>query len=444
MGQSFYLRPNWPRLLTCLSRDPMFLRLLYQSFRRQQRRKLLAGVAVSLGVAVATAMIAVATDIGDKVGRELRSFGANIVVYPEEDTLDVEVGGINLKPATAGAYLNEADLPKIKTIFWRHNILGFAPLFAVPGEAVAPAGSSPADLIGTYFSKTLTVGKEQFTTGVRKTHPWWRVKGEWPKDDSTSEVLVGRSLASKLGIQPGENLAFGGRQLHVAGILSSGGPEESSLVASLKLAQQIANQPGALRKIYVSALTKPEDDFARRDPATMSPPMRDRWYCSPYANSIAYQLREIIPHSRAEQIRQVAQTEGVVLGRVRGLMLLIAAAALLVALLAVSAAMATAIMERQSEIALMRAVGARSSAIVALILAESAVLAAIGGVIGFVLGNVIARQVGLSIFNARMTVQPVLFPLVLLLACVVVFLGSLAAIRRAARSQPALVLRGEN
>ena len=172
--------------------------------------------------------------------------------------------------------------------------------------------------------------------------------------------------------------------------------------------------------------------------------MRDRWYCSPYANSIAYQLREIIPHSRAEQIRQVAQTEGVVLGRVRGLMLLIAAAALLVALLAVSAAMATAIMERQSEIALMRAVGARSSAIVALILAESAVLAAIGGVIGFVLGNVIARQVGLSIFNARMTVQPVLFPLVLLLACVVVFLGSLAAIRRAARSQPALVLRGEN
>ena len=62
----------------------VFLRLLYQSFRRQQRRKLLAGVAITVGVAVATAMIAIAVDVGDKINRELRSYGANIVVYPED------------------------------------------------------------------------------------------------------------------------------------------------------------------------------------------------------------------------------------------------------------------------------------------------------------------------------------------------------------------------
>jgi len=43
----------------------MFVRLVYESFRRQKRRKLLAGAAITLGVTVATAMIAVATDIGD-------------------------------------------------------------------------------------------------------------------------------------------------------------------------------------------------------------------------------------------------------------------------------------------------------------------------------------------------------------------------------------------
>lgn len=424
----------------------MFLRLLYQSFRRQQRRKLLAGVALTLGVAVATAMIAVATDIGDKLNRELRSFGANIVVYPEEDTLDVEVGGVNLKPVTAGAYLKEADLPKIKAIFWRHNILGFAPFFPVRGEIAARSARSkrvPVELTGTYFSKTLTIGKESFTTGVRKTHPWWQVEGEWPQDESTDQVLAGRELAAQLGIRPGKDVFFSGHKLRVVGILSSGGLEESGLIAPLGTAQQIANQKGALRRIYVSALTKPEDDFARRNPATMSPEMRDRWYCSPYANSIAYQLAEIIPHSRAEQIRQVAQTEGVVLSRIRGLMLLITIAALIAALLAVSAAMATAILERQGEIALMRAMGARSSAIATLFLAESAILAAIGGTIGFLLGNLIARQVGLKIFSAEIALQPVLFPFVLLLACVVVFLGSIAPITRAARSQPALVLRGE-
>ena len=46
--------------------DPMFLRLLYESFRAAERRKLLAGVAIMVGVGVATAMIAVATDIGEQ------------------------------------------------------------------------------------------------------------------------------------------------------------------------------------------------------------------------------------------------------------------------------------------------------------------------------------------------------------------------------------------
>src|SRR6266480_4769420 len=109
----------------------MFVRLVYESFRRQKRRKLLAGVAVMLGVCVATAMIAVATDIGDKINRELRAIGANLVVTPQEDTLDVEIGGVNLKPPSDGAYLNEADLPKIKGIFWHNNITGFAPMLPV-------------------------------------------------------------------------------------------------------------------------------------------------------------------------------------------------------------------------------------------------------------------------------------------------------------------------
>src|SRR5437016_13579399 len=118
----------------------MFVRLVYESFRRQKRRKLLAGVAVTLGVCVATAMIAVATDIGDKINRELRAIGANVAVTPQEDTLDVEIGGGNLKPPSDGAYLNEAHLPRSKGKFWRNNIVGFAPMLPVSGNL---AGANP-------------------------------------------------------------------------------------------------------------------------------------------------------------------------------------------------------------------------------------------------------------------------------------------------------------
>src|SRR5437899_9674981 len=106
----------------------MFVRLVYESIRRQKRRKILAGDAITLRVTVATAMIAVATDIGDKINHELRAIGANLVVTPQEDSLDVEIGGVNLKPPTDGAFLSEADLPKIKGMFWRNNIVGFAPM----------------------------------------------------------------------------------------------------------------------------------------------------------------------------------------------------------------------------------------------------------------------------------------------------------------------------
>jgi putative ABC transport system permease protein len=420
----------------------MFARLLYESFRRQKRRKLLAGIAITLGVAVATAMIAVATDIGDKINRELRTYGANLLVTPQEDTLDVEIGGVNLKPPSDGSFLNEADLPKIQGTFWRHNILGFSPMLPVTVQLGSPAAAKDATLLGTYFAKQLTFGKDVFTTGVRNTHPWWKVEGAWPTDDSTA-VLVGEHLSAKLATRPGGTVTIAGQSHRVAGILSTGGPEDDEVVAPLAVAQQILGRPAAVRRIYVSALTKPEDALARRDPKSMNPELFDRWYCSPYVQSIAYQLQEAIPHSHAEQIRQVAQNEGTVLSRIKGLMLLVTLAALFASALAVSAAMATAIFERRREVGLMKALGAGNFAVAALFFAESALLALAAGVAGFFAGSFLAHRIGRSIFDAQITIQPVLFPIILAIAVIVAFAGSAAAIRRAVQYDPVFALRGD-
>jgi putative ABC transport system permease protein len=427
----------------------MFPRLVYESFRHQARRKVLAGVAITLGVAVATAMIAVATDIGDKMNRELRSYGANLIVTPQEDTLDVEVGGINLKPPSDGAFLNEADLPRIRGTFWHNNIVGFSPMLPV----TVKVGDDTKDvtLVGTYFNKPLHFGKEDFTTGVRITHPWWKVScGDgkesptcvWPADDSQN-VLLGERLAATLGKKPGDTVEVADRQLNISGILSTGAAEDDQVVAPLALAQQILGKPGAVRRVYVSALTKPQDALAIQDPKTMSPEVRDRWYCSPYVQSIAYQLQEVIPHSHAEQIRQVAQNEGSVLSRINGLMLLVTLAALFASALAVSAAMATTIFERRVEVGLMKALGASSVAVSAIFFAEALLLALVGGLAGFSAGALLARQIGRSIFNSQISVEPVLFPIILTIAVIVTFAGSAAAIRRAVNFDPVFALRGE-
>ena len=374
----------------------MFPRLVYESFRHQARRKLLAGIAITLGVAVATAMIAVATDIGDKMNRELRSYGANLIVTPQEDTLDVEVGGVNLKPPSDGAFLNESDLPKIRGTFWHNNIVGFSPMLPVTVKVGRGSDAKDVTLVGTYFNKPLSFGKEDFRTGVSITHPWWKVlcgDGKessncgWPADDSQN-VVVGEHLAARLGKQP-------------------------------------------------------QDALAVRDPKTMTPEVYDRWYCSPYVQSIAYQLQEVIPHSHAEQIRQVAQNEGTVLSRIKGLMLLVTLAALFASALAVSAAMATAIFERRVEVGLMKALGAGSFAVSAIFFAEALLLAIAGGVAGFSAGALLAHRIGRSIFNSQISIEPVLFPVILAIAVLVSFAGSAAAIRRAVKFDPVFALRGE-
>jgi putative ABC transport system permease protein len=420
----------------------MFARLVYESFRRQKRRKLLAGAAITLGVTVATAMIAVATDIGDKINRELRTIGANLLVTPQEDTLDVEIGGVNLKPPRDGAFLNEADLPKIKGTFWHNNITGFAPMLPVNVTLQRDSRTENLTLLGTYFAKQVSFGKEEFTTGVRSTHPWWKVSGAWP-DDGSRDVLVGERLAARLSAKPGDEVAVSGRQLHVSGILSTGGSEDDQIVAPIAVAQEILGKPGAVRRVYVSALTKPEDAFARRDPKSMSGPIYDRWYCSPYPQSIAFQLQEAIPHSHAEQIRQVAQNEGAVLTRIEGLIFLITLAALLASALAVSAAMATAIFERRAEVGLMKALGAGRLAVASIFFAEATLLALIGGLVGFAAGGWLARQIGRSIFDSQITIPAVLLPVILAIAVIVTFVGSAVAIRQAVRLDPVFALRGE-
>ena len=220
----------------------MFLRLLFESFRRQKRRKSVALLAIALGMSIATAMIAVGTDIGDKISQELRSLGANLVVTPIDDTLDVNIGGVNLKPASEGAFIPESDLTKIKGIFWGHNIKGYAPFIANEETFTAKNSAFKADLIGTYFAQPLHYGKEQFSTGVRTVNPWWTVEGAWPQDyddwpgDDAPGVLAGSKLAQQRGLAIGDQIEVGGKTLRISGILSTGGSEDQAIVAPLHIA----------------------------------------------------------------------------------------------------------------------------------------------------------------------------------------------------------------
>jgi putative ABC transport system permease protein len=447
----------------------MFLRLVADSIRRRPRHKLLTGAALALGMAVATAALSVSLDVGDRLSHEFRSLGANLLVTPQADSLPLEIGGVDYRPVNAGAYLPESDLPKIKSVFWHNNITAFAPTLELSAKAVASHGF-PVDInrispwpsvpvIGTWASHALPLPDgSKFETGAAKTNPWWRIsQGRWFAD-SAEECVVGKNLARTLGTYidgkfvPG--LAMGDYLvvyrsnespfvLKAVGFLDTGGPEDDAIVAPLSIAQKLAGKPGQYRQLYVSALTKPEDDFARRNPATMSPDELERWSCSPYVSSIAYSIQQVLPGSDVRVIRRVAEGEGRILTRVRTLLWLVTLAALLAAALAVGASSAASVIERRAEIGLMKALGAGSATVGFLLAAEQLLLAVVGGAAGYALGIFLARLVGEKIFGVAP--QPSLLVLVVIvgLATTVTLLGSAIPLRRASRYEPAPILRGE-
>src|SRR5208283_1563336 len=158
----------------------MLVRILLESFARRRRRKVLSASAVALGIAAAATVGTLSLDIGDKVSRELRSYGANLSITPAADSLAITVGGVDYRPAGSGAFIPEDELLKLKKIFWRNNIVAFAPFLYVPTKV----NGQRAVLIGTWFEKLLQVDKsEVFATGIEKLHPTWKVEGEWPDDE---------------------------------------------------------------------------------------------------------------------------------------------------------------------------------------------------------------------------------------------------------------------
>ena len=420
----------------------MFARLLFESFRRQVRRKAFAVLAITLGMSITTAMVSVATDIGDKINHELRTGSANLVVTPLADTLDVNIGGVDLKPANHGASIHESDLLKIKNVFWKNNILGYAPFLSATQDFTVGGRATKAELIGTYFAQPLQLGTQNFVTGVRSVYGFWKVEGNWPADNS-ADALAGSSLAHRAGIHIGDKLQTGPTELRITGILSTGGSEDDAIVAPLHWVQQVLNRPDAVRRVVVSALTKPEDAFARQNPASMSPAAYERWSCSPYANSIADSISKVLPNVRVEQIRQVEQNQGNVLSRISGLMLLLTIASLLASSLAVSAVMAATIIERRQEVGLMKSLGAGNTTVVSLFLTEAGILAIGGGILGFVACVVLTHRIGQSVFGSSITVPPVVLAIVLFGVLVITFAGSTGAIRKAMRFDPAVVLRGD-
>ena len=261
--------------------------------------------------------------------------------------------------------------------------------------------------------------------------------------------MIGSNLAEKLGVKAGDKVKVKGskeeRELNIAGVFSSGGDEDERIFTGLKAAQTLNGLEGKIDSIEVSALTTPDNELAvkaAKDPQSLTVAQYEIWYCTAYVSSICYQIQEVITDSVAAPVRQVADSEGAILDKTELLMVLITILSLIGSALGICNLVTASVMERSSEIGLMKAIGAHNSAITGLVLTEIIITAIIGGTVGFGCGIGFAQIIGESVFGSLITLRPMVIPIVGVLVVIVTLIGSIPAIRMLLKLELEAVLHG--
>ncbi len=194
----------------------MFLRILTKSILKRKSRIAIAVISVIIGASIATALLTVSFDVNNKVSYEFRKYGANLLIVPHSDTIEVGFPGVEFGSVTEQRYINESDIWKIKTIYWRNNVLGFAPFLYQVVTARSEQAEQNIVLTGTYFNRTILIetpyssyDPKTFTTGVKIISPWWHVMGDWINDQNdNSSCMIGAAVSEKLNLSVGDKFTI--------------------------------------------------------------------------------------------------------------------------------------------------------------------------------------------------------------------------------------------
>jgi putative ABC transport system permease protein len=372
----------------------MFLRILWKLLGASRGRLAVALIALTSGAAVCSALLNVNLDAERKLTQEFRTLGANVVIAPP-------AGG------SEAALADAAVLDRIAALRVP-QIIATAPYFYV----AANSGSQPVILAGTWFDQ------------VAKMNSWWKLEGGWVSSrDDHEHCLVGFTAARQLGLAPGSavQLRSGDRNisLTVAGIVTTGGAEDNQILTNLDSAQALAGLSGRVSLVQLSVSgTSAEIERVTR------------------------KLADNLPGLDVRPVRQIAAAEGTILGRIQGLIFWTIALILVLSMLGVLASMAALAMERRQDVGLMKALGGTVPRIMRLFLAEAGALGAVGGLLGFLLGVVLARWIGERIFGVVISARFEVLPITLALTIGVALAGAFP-LRLLGRVRPAEILRGE-
>ena len=395
----------------------MYIRMVAGSLIRRASRLIIAVLAIAIGATILSGLVTIYYDIPEQLGREFRSYGANLIVLPRGE-----------------AKITRETLGKLRGLIGDGKIVGMAPY----RYQTVKINEQPYIIAGTDL------------TEAEKNSPFWYVDGSWGNSEDVSQVMAGHEIAETLGLKVGDTFMVQGvkyghhaeasrqdlsaeenqkrasarqnfhRNFTVKGIVSTGGAEEGFIFADIDMLDELIGDTFRADVIECSIVADAEE-----------------------LAELSARIEREIPELMLRAVRRLTQSQDIVLGKLQALVLLVTVVVLIITMISVYTTMTAMVAERRREIALKKALGAENKLVMGELLGEGVMLGLIGGALGVFLGFEFALRVSLNVFGRGINFQPALIPVTIAVFIVITVTASIIPVRRVMEIHPAIVLKGE-
>lgn len=419
------------------SNSAMFATMLFGAVFRRKSRALMAVVATLVGAATLFCLAAICIVVPQQMSDEMRAYGANIIVTP-----------------LAGEWKNGIDRAMVL-----HT-----------NDMVLAKGAMRS---ATYRYENVRINAAPYVlagvdvSAVKSLNKHWNVDGAWP---SSGNVMVGRDVASAMGLKIGSRIAIAyragdnssdsdslaqksqgnqadnqaenqtdkssqkklvegrvstdimdthGTTFRVCGILDTGDAEDSMLYATNADLRALT---GVKRGADVIAYSS----------------------SAPNVDAVVRSINDMTSmRVRAQQVTKVTAADTGIIAMLRSLFWIVSLVVLALMMVGVSTTISSIVQQRRNEIGLRKALGASAKSIGIEFTAESGLYGFIGGIAGTAVGYGFARLLASMVFARDLSVNwwLVVFSIVFSVAASCV--AALPPVLRASKIDPAIVLREE-
>src|SRR3972149_5086084 len=157
----------------------MLRRVIIKSLLARKRHLLVASGSVLLGATLIASLVTLSLGMKTQGGREVESYGANLILLPESMSLPAGAGGLAFGNIVSEGYIAEEYLSLLDAGQTK-EVKSYTPYL----YTVATYQDQKMVLAGTLFDR------------LREMSPYWGIEGKWPGDGKDAEgIVIGRKVA---------------------------------------------------------------------------------------------------------------------------------------------------------------------------------------------------------------------------------------------------------